>query len=130
MRSRTGDEAIYRLILQGIDDARFLLGSALSAMEMQGEVSEDALNRIVRAMDQYGESRAEFDRQFNDLGSRQRHIVESDLRDLWRKLWFAVSGVSRMANRNPSFYNRLRDLRLKFVIPRGPHEQGTLAIGG
>ena len=129
-QSRTSDEAIYRLIRQGIDDARFQLGSALSIIEMRGTLSEDVLGRVVRAMDQYEQSREEFATQSEYMSSRGQSIIENDLVDLWKKFWFVMSSVSRMANGNLVFYNHLRGLRLRFVIPGGLLEQRAQAAGG
>jgi hypothetical protein len=129
-KSRTSDEAIYKLIRQGVDDARFQLGSALSIIEMRGELSEVVLSRVVRAMNQYEQSQAEFAAQMGSMSSRGQSIIEGDLVDLWKKFWFAMSTISRMANGNLTFYNSLRDLRLRFVIPGGLLEQRAQAAGG
>lgn len=129
-QSKTSDEAIYKLIRQGIDDARFLLGSALSMVEMQEALTEEALGRVMRAMTQYEQSQVEFAAQLDDLSSRRQLIIEDDLRDVWRKMWVVASSVSRMAKGNPIFYNRLRDLRLRFVIPGGLREQRAQVAGG
>jgi hypothetical protein len=129
-QSKTGDEAIYRLIRQGIDDVRFQLGSAQSMMELHGVLTEETLGRITRAVTQYEQSQTEFAIQLNDMSARRQLIVEQDLVDVWKKLWFVMAGVSRMAKGNPVFYNRLRDLRLKLMIPGGLFEQRAQAAGG
>lgn len=129
-RSRTSEEAIYRLIRQGIDDARFQLGSALSIIEMRGSLSEEVLERVARAVGQYEQSRAEFEAQAGDMSPRGRSIIEDDLLDVWKKFWFVMSGVSRMAKGNPIFYTSLRGLRLRLVIPGGLSEHGVQAAGG
>ena len=129
-QSKTGDEAIYRLIRQGIDDARFQLGSAQSVLELQGVLTDETLARVTRAVTQYEQSQTEFAIQLNDMSARRQLVIEHDLVDVWKKLWFVMSGVSRMAKGNPVFYNRLRDLRLKFVIPGGLFEPKAQAAGG
>lgn len=129
-QSRTSDEAIYRLIRHGVDDARFQLGSALSIIEMRGALSEDVLSRVGRAMDQYEQSWAEFATQAECMSPRGQSIIENDLVDLWKKFWFVMSCISRMANGNRVFYNGLRGLRLRFVIPGGLLDHGTQAAGG
>lgn len=129
-RSRTSDEAIYRLIRQGVDDARHQLATAFAIIEMRGCVSEDVFGHISRAVSQYEESEQEFRGQSEWLNSRQRYLLETDLRDIWRKFWVVMVSVSRMAKGNPVMYNGLRSLRLKFAIAGGSSKREVQAAGG
>lgn len=126
-KSKTSDEALYRLIRQSIDDAMFHLGSALSITEMRGSVAADTISRIEHAMCQYEEAVVEFHDQFDELNHRQRSLIQGDFDMMRKKLWVVMVAVSRMAKSNPVLYNCLRETRLKFVVLGRTENQETLA---
>lgn len=128
IRSNTSDDALFRLIQQGVDDAMLHIGSAFVVLEVN-ECVEGSIPHIVRAMRGYQDAKRELEQGREAIGVRRYQLLNDRLDDIRRKVWIIMSTISGMVRGKPALYNELRELRRSFLVS-GVASEGARAAGG
>lgn len=127
-KKQKSEDVLCDLIRQATDDVRFHVGAAFSLAELG--YTEDAVNRLDRALSAYQEANTEFSNLHDAIGVRRKKLFVSELDDASRKLWIITRDISKVARTSILLYNQMRRLRRSFLICGGAHEGAVRAAGG